>query len=82
MVTLFVRRVVGSDLKIAVYRAVYTEVNARLQLQAQGLGGPLNFLTPEEGRMADDANRAALAAVAQESAGKVGVRNSTEFPVV
>src|SRR5262249_17255270 len=39
--------VVGSNLKFAVYRAVYTEVNARLQLQAQGLGGPLNFLTPE-----------------------------------
>jgi HCOMODA/2-hydroxy-3-carboxy-muconic semialdehyde decarboxylase len=46
--------VVGPDLKFAVYRAVYTEVNARLQLQAQGLGGPLNFLTPEEGRMADE----------------------------
>jgi ribulose-5-phosphate 4-epimerase/fuculose-1-phosphate aldolase len=46
--------VVGPDLKIAVYRAVYTEANARLQLQAQGLGGPLNFLTPEEGKMADE----------------------------
>jgi HCOMODA/2-hydroxy-3-carboxy-muconic semialdehyde decarboxylase len=46
--------VVGPNLKIAVYRAVYTEANARLQLQAEGLGGPLNFLTPEEGRMADD----------------------------
>jgi HCOMODA/2-hydroxy-3-carboxy-muconic semialdehyde decarboxylase len=46
--------VVGPNLKFAVYRAVYTEVNARLQLQAQGLGGPLNFLTPEEGKMADD----------------------------
>jgi HCOMODA/2-hydroxy-3-carboxy-muconic semialdehyde decarboxylase len=45
--------VVGPNLKIAVYRAVYTEVNARLQLQAQTLGGPLNFLTPEEGQMAD-----------------------------
>jgi ribulose-5-phosphate 4-epimerase/fuculose-1-phosphate aldolase len=47
--------VVGPNLKFAVYRAVYTEVNARLQLQAQGLGGPLNFLTPDEGRMADEA---------------------------
>jgi HCOMODA/2-hydroxy-3-carboxy-muconic semialdehyde decarboxylase len=45
--------VVGPNLKIAVYRAVYTEVNARLQLQAQGLGGHLNFLTPQEGTMAE-----------------------------
>ena len=46
--------VVGTNLKFAVYRAVYTEVNARLQLQAQGLGGPLNFLTPDEGKLADE----------------------------
>jgi ribulose-5-phosphate 4-epimerase/fuculose-1-phosphate aldolase len=46
--------VVGPNLKIAVYRAVYTEVNARLQLQSQGLGGPLNFLSVEEGKMADE----------------------------
>jgi HCOMODA/2-hydroxy-3-carboxy-muconic semialdehyde decarboxylase len=45
--------VVGPDLRIAVYRAVYTEINARLQLQAQGLGGQLNFLTEEEGKMAE-----------------------------
>jgi ribulose-5-phosphate 4-epimerase/fuculose-1-phosphate aldolase len=45
--------VVGPNLKIAVYRAVYTEINARLQVQAQGLGGQLNFLTPEEGKMAE-----------------------------
>jgi HCOMODA/2-hydroxy-3-carboxy-muconic semialdehyde decarboxylase len=46
--------VVGCSLKIGVYRAIYTEVNARLQLQAQGLGGPLNYLTAEEGMMADE----------------------------
>ena len=45
--------VVGPNLRIAVYRAVYTEINARLQLQAQGLGGQLNFLTVEEGKMAE-----------------------------
>jgi HCOMODA/2-hydroxy-3-carboxy-muconic semialdehyde decarboxylase len=45
--------IVGPNVKIAVYRAVYTEVNARLQLQAQALGAPLNFLTPEEGQLAD-----------------------------
>jgi len=46
--------VVGPNVKIAVYRAVYMEANARLQLQAQGLAGALNFLTPEEGQMADE----------------------------
>jgi len=39
---------VGPDLMTAVYRAVYTEVNARLQAQAVALGGTVNFLAPEE----------------------------------
>jgi len=39
---------VGPDIMTAVYRAVYTEVNARLQAQAIALGGPINFLEPEE----------------------------------
>jgi ribulose-5-phosphate 4-epimerase/fuculose-1-phosphate aldolase len=39
---------VGPDIMTAVYRAVYTEVNARLQAQAIALGGPINFLAPEE----------------------------------
>ena len=46
--------VVGPNLKIGVFRAVYTEINARLQLQALGLGGELNYLTPQEGKMADE----------------------------
>jgi HCOMODA/2-hydroxy-3-carboxy-muconic semialdehyde decarboxylase len=45
--------VVGPSLKICVYRAIYTEINARLQLQAQGLDGPITYLTPQEGEMAD-----------------------------
>ena len=32
--------VVAESLRVAVYRAVYTEVNARLQIQAQALGEP------------------------------------------
>jgi ribulose-5-phosphate 4-epimerase/fuculose-1-phosphate aldolase len=40
--------VVGSAVQVAVYRAVYTELNARLQLQAITLGGPLTYLAPEE----------------------------------
>jgi HCOMODA/2-hydroxy-3-carboxy-muconic semialdehyde decarboxylase len=39
---------VGSNIMTAVYRAVYTEVNAKLQAQAIALGGPINFLAPEE----------------------------------
>jgi HCOMODA/2-hydroxy-3-carboxy-muconic semialdehyde decarboxylase len=41
--------VVGPSLPIAVFRAIYTEVNARLQTSAIGLGGPINYLSPEEG---------------------------------
>src|SRR5262249_34890451 len=41
--------VVGPTLPIAVFRAIYTEVNARLQAPAITPGGPVNSLTPEEG---------------------------------
>jgi HCOMODA/2-hydroxy-3-carboxy-muconic semialdehyde decarboxylase len=40
--------VVGPNLRYAVFRAYYTEVNARLQLQALTLEGPLTFIAPEE----------------------------------
>jgi HCOMODA/2-hydroxy-3-carboxy-muconic semialdehyde decarboxylase len=46
----------GPTLPIAVFRAIYTEVNARLQLEAIGIGGPINALTPEEGVKADKVN--------------------------
>jgi ribulose-5-phosphate 4-epimerase/fuculose-1-phosphate aldolase len=39
--------VVGATLQQAVYRAVYTEINARLQAEAMRLG-PVTYLTPEE----------------------------------
>jgi len=39
---------VGPDLMTAVYRAIYTEVNAKLQAQAIALGGAVTFLAPEE----------------------------------
>ncbi len=45
--------VVGPSLQVAVYRAVYTELNARLQAQAIALGGPVTFLDKEEGEKAD-----------------------------
>jgi HCOMODA/2-hydroxy-3-carboxy-muconic semialdehyde decarboxylase len=44
--------VVAASLPMAVFRAVYTETNARLQMQAIGVGGPINFLEKEEGEKA------------------------------
>ena len=39
---------VGPNIMTAVYRAIYTEVNARLQAQAIALGGPITFLEAQE----------------------------------
>jgi ribulose-5-phosphate 4-epimerase/fuculose-1-phosphate aldolase len=39
--------VVAESLRVAIYRAVYTEVNAKLQMQSMALGEP-NFLTQGE----------------------------------
>jgi HCOMODA/2-hydroxy-3-carboxy-muconic semialdehyde decarboxylase len=40
--------VVGPDVRYAVFRAYHTEINARLQLQAMALEGPLTFIAAEE----------------------------------
>jgi len=40
--------VVGPTLRTAVYRAIYTEANAKLLLQAMMIGGPITYLAPEE----------------------------------
>ena len=40
--------VTGPSLPLTVFRAIYTEVNARLQTQAIEIGGPITFLAPEE----------------------------------
>jgi ribulose-5-phosphate 4-epimerase/fuculose-1-phosphate aldolase len=45
--------VVGTGLPVAVFRSVYTEVNARLQAQAMALGGPVTYLDPEEAKRAE-----------------------------
>jgi ribulose-5-phosphate 4-epimerase/fuculose-1-phosphate aldolase len=52
--------VVGDSVPEAVFRAIYTEMNARLQLQAGQLEGPVEFLSDEEGRRATAANRGTL----------------------
>jgi ribulose-5-phosphate 4-epimerase/fuculose-1-phosphate aldolase len=43
--------VVGPDLRRTVARAIYTEVNARMLLQAVMLGGPITFIDPEENKL-------------------------------
>jgi ribulose-5-phosphate 4-epimerase/fuculose-1-phosphate aldolase len=52
--------VVGPDVRIAVYRAIYCEMNARLQMQAKALGGKTTFLSKEEGKRAEAANIASI----------------------
>jgi HCOMODA/2-hydroxy-3-carboxy-muconic semialdehyde decarboxylase len=47
---------VGPSLRTAVFRAVYTEVSARIQHQAIALGGSINALSEAEGARADAVN--------------------------
>src|SRR3984957_14993901 len=47
---------VGPSVKMAVFRAYYTDVNAKLQSQAMALGGDVNYLTPGEGEKGDKVN--------------------------
>ncbi len=48
--------VVGPTLAVAVFRAVFTEINARIQQQAIALGSPIAALEREEGELADAVN--------------------------
>ena len=52
---------VGESLPVAVYRAVYTELNARLQAEAIGLGGEITYLDGEEAELADAVIRSVVA---------------------
>jgi ribulose-5-phosphate 4-epimerase/fuculose-1-phosphate aldolase len=52
--------VIGDSVPEAVFRAIYTEMNARLQLQASQLEGPIEFLSDEEGRRSTASNRSTL----------------------
>lgn len=47
--------VVGRSVHQVVYRAIYAEVNARLQIQALGMG-EVQYLTPNEAQRASDTN--------------------------
>jgi ribulose-5-phosphate 4-epimerase/fuculose-1-phosphate aldolase len=52
--------VIGDSVPEAVFRAIYTEMNARLQLQATQLEGPIEFLSDEEGRRSQASNRGTI----------------------
>jgi HCOMODA/2-hydroxy-3-carboxy-muconic semialdehyde decarboxylase len=52
--------VIGDGVPEAVFRAIYTEMNARLQLQATQLEGPIEFLSEEEGRRSSASNRGTI----------------------
>lgn len=47
---------VGPNLQVAVFRAIYTEINARVQHQAMAYGGEILALDAEEGHLADITN--------------------------
>jgi HCOMODA/2-hydroxy-3-carboxy-muconic semialdehyde decarboxylase len=47
--------VVAPTLPLAVFRSIYTEMNARLQAQAMALGGPVTYLSPGEAQQAEAA---------------------------
>ena len=48
---------VADAIPLAVYRAMYTELNASIQQRAIGLGGDVTYLDPQEAALADAANR-------------------------
>ena len=52
--------VVGESLPDVVFRAIYTEANARMQMQAASLEGPIEFLSDAEARNVTATNRATL----------------------
>jgi HCOMODA/2-hydroxy-3-carboxy-muconic semialdehyde decarboxylase len=53
--------VVGASIEQVVFRAIYTEMNAKLEAEALRLGqGEVNFLTAEEAANATATNNAVL----------------------
>lgn len=49
---------VAESIPVAVYRAIYTEVNAAAQQKAIALGGTVTYLEPDEAARSDETNRA------------------------
>ncbi|HVF65352.1 MAG TPA: class II aldolase/adducin family protein [Casimicrobiaceae bacterium] len=51
---------VGDSVPVAVFRAIYTEINAALQRQAIDLGGSVTYLDEAEARLSDAVNRSVI----------------------
>ena len=64
---------VGPTLQHAVYRAVYAEINARLQAEALKLG-PVKYLAPNEGRLARETQDKVLGRAYELWARKAGAK--------
>ena len=52
---------VGESLPVAVFRAIYTEINSALQQQAIALGGTVTYLDEDEARLSEATNRGVVA---------------------
>jgi HCOMODA/2-hydroxy-3-carboxy-muconic semialdehyde decarboxylase len=52
--------IVGRDVQQAVFRSVYTQLNATLQIQALALGGKINYLDADEAKKAEDSSNGIL----------------------
>ena len=52
--------IVGRDIQQAVFRSVYTELNAKLQSQAMALGTKVIYLDAEEAKKAEESNNGTL----------------------
>jgi len=48
--------IVGKDVQQAVFRSVYTQLNAQLQGQAMALGGKITYLDAEEAKKSEETN--------------------------
>jgi ribulose-5-phosphate 4-epimerase/fuculose-1-phosphate aldolase len=48
---------VAESIPVAVYRAIYTELNAAAQQKAIALGGTVTYLEPDEAARSDETNR-------------------------
>jgi len=52
--------IVGRDIQQAVFRSVYTELNAHLQSEALALSAKVIYLDPEEAKKSEESNNGTL----------------------
>ena len=71
--------VVAADIKVAVFRAIYCEVNARLQLQALQLDSKPRYLSESEALQSDAANMKAIGRAWPALGGTRGLRGFARF---